>query len=203
MRFHKISAQNPLVLASASPRRERLLSRIGLPFDSMASRINEEDIIGDPALGSRMLAMKKATDVYARIRPRWVMGADTIVVVNDEILGKPDDNKEARRMLGLLSGREHRVITGFCVLNPAGEVSHTEAVTTTVRIKGLSELEIEAYTNMDEPYDKAGGYAVQGMGSFMVKEVSGSYTNVVGLPLCEVIEALISAGAIERFPLPR
>ena len=201
MKFQKISVQKPLILASASPRRKRLLSRIGLPFSSMTSRIKEDDIKGDPALGACLLAEQKAADVHAGIHNHWVLGADTIVVVNDEILGKPEDSNDAKRMLSLLNGREHLVITGFCILDPSGDVAHGEAVTTTVRIKGLTDLEIEAYTNMDEPYDKAGGYAVQGIGSFMIKQVSGSYTNVVGLPLCELIEALISSGALERFPM--
>jgi septum formation protein len=104
-------------------------------------------------------------------------------------------------MLLLLSGQEHRVVTGFCILDPSAEVAHTEAVTTRVRFKGLSEHEIENYIRTCEPFGKAGSYAIQGVGSFMVEAINGSYTNVVGLPLCAVIKALVSVRALECFPL--
>lgn len=105
-------------------------------------------------------------------------------------------------MLRLLSGRAHDVITGFCILNPFGETAHSEAVTTRVYIKELTDQEIDDYVNTNEPLDKAGSYAIQGIGSFLVKGISGSYTNVVGLPLFALIKALVAVGAIERFPLP-
>ena len=120
--------------------------------------------------------------------------------IDDKMFGKPQDSENARRMLFLLSGREHRVITGFCLLNPSGSVAHFEAVTTLVRIKELTGQEIKAYVSTGEPNGKAGSYAIQGIGSFMVEAISGSYTNVVGLPLCAVIRSLISVGALKRFP---
>ena len=203
MCFPVISKQHPLILASASPRRKRLLAQIGIPFRSIKSHVTEENISGDPLEISHLLAEKKASQVHSKTGEAWVLGADTIVVIDKKILGKPQEKEEAKHMLSLLSGREHRVITGFCVLNPSGKVAHSEAVTTLVQVKNLSEQEIGDYISTGEPYGKAGSYAIQGIGSFMVKTISGSYSNVVGLPLCVLINALILAGAIKSFPLPR
>jgi septum formation protein len=198
-----ISKQNPLILASASPRRKRLLNQIGLPFRSIKSHVTEEDISDDPLETSRLLAEQKASQVHYKTGEAWVLGADTIVVIDKKILGKPQEKEEAKHMLSILSGKKHRVITGFCILNPSGRLAHSEAVTTLVQIKNLSEQEIGDYISTGEPYGKAGSYAIQGIGSFMVKTISGSYSNVVGLPLCALINALISVGAIKSFPLPR
>jgi septum formation protein len=168
----------------------------------VTSQVPEQGLSGDPLLTSRVLAEKKASQVHSGTEASWVLGADTIVAVDSEILGKPKDGEEAKHMLLLLSGREHRVITGFCVLNPSGEVAHSEEVTSLVRIKNLTEQEIEDYINTGEPYGKAGSYAIQGIGSFMIESISGSYTNVVGLPLCALTKALVSLGALKSFPLP-
>jgi len=203
MSFPVISKQNPLILASASPRRKRLLTQIGLPFRSIKSHVTEGDISGDPLEISRLLAEKKASQVHSKTGEVWVLGADTIVVIDKKILGKPQGKEGAKHMLSILSGKKHRVITGFCVLNPSGKMAHSEAVTTLVQVKNLSEQEIRNYISTGEPYGKAGSYAIQGIGSFMVKTISGSYSNVVGLPLCALINALISVGAIKSFPLPR
>jgi septum formation protein len=202
MSFSAISPQYPLILASASPRRKRLLTQIGLPFRSVASQVTEDDQTVDSKKASLFLAEKKARQVYSSTRDYWVLGADTVVSIDSDILGKPKDKEEARRMLFLLSGKKHRVITGFCILNPSGRPAYTEAITTTVQIKKLTEMEIGAYIATGEPYGKAGSYAIQGIGSFMVESISGSYTNVVGLPLCALIKALILVGALECFPLP-
>jgi septum formation protein len=202
MTFHTISTQNPLILASASPRRKRLLAQVGLPFRSMSSHVPEHGFSGAPAAASIVLAEKKARQVHPGTPSAWTLGADTIVTIDDKTLGKPKDAKEASHMLSLLSGREHRVITGFCVLNPSGIVAHSEAVITRVRIKELTAQEIESYISTHEPYGKAGSYAIQGIGSFMVESISGSYSNVVGLPLCALIKALVTVGALESFPLP-
>ena len=202
MSFSAISTQYPLILASASPRRKRLLTQIGLPFRSVASEVTEEDHTADPKETCLLLAEKKARQVHSRTGACWVLGADTVVVIGNNTLGKPEDEKEARRMLQLLSGKEHRVITGFCILNPSGTQVHCEAVTTLVRIKMLTAKEIGGYIATGEPYGKAGSYAIQEIGSFMVEAITGSYTNVVGLPLCALIKALISLGALECFPLP-
>jgi len=103
-------------------------------------------------------------------------------------------------MLSLLSGKDHHVITGFCVLDPEGMIAHAESVTTIVRFKPLSEQEIAGYIKTREPFGKAGAYAIQGVGAFMVESISGSYTNVVGLPMCALIKALVQCGALKCFP---
>ncbi|MBC8466407.1 MAG: septum formation protein Maf [Deltaproteobacteria bacterium] len=200
--FPVISEQHPLILASASPRRKRLLIQMGLPFRVMPSNFDEKEMGGEPLRVSRALAEKKAARVYPLTDSSWILGADTIVVIKDRILGKPQDDAEARDMLRLLSGIEHSVVTGFCILNPSGKIAHSEAVNTVVHFKELVKEEIEAYISTGEPFGKAGGYAIQGVGSFMVETISGSYSNVVGLPLCAVIKALISTGALRTFPLP-
>ena len=176
--------------------------QMGLPFRIAPSDLDEKEM-GDETLRiSRVLAEKKAIRVYPLAGSSWILGADTIVVIKNRILGKPQDNAEAREMLCLLSGVEHAVVTGFCILNPLGEITHSEAVSTAVRFKRLEKEEIEAYISTGEPFGKAGSYAIQGVGSFMVESISGSYTNVVGLPLCAVIKALIRVGALKAFPLP-
>ena len=161
MSFSVITNNYPLILASASPRRKRLLTQIGLPFRSVTSKVTEEDQIGDPTVTSRSLAEQKACQVYSSHDNFWVLGADTVVVIGNNILGKPEDKEEARCMLELLSGKEHRVVTGFCILNPSGKVALSEAVTTLVRIKKLTEQEIDLYIATGEPYGKAGSYAIQ------------------------------------------
>jgi len=211
-----IDKDNPLILASTSPRRKSLLAQVRLPFRSETSLVIEEGNFGNPDQTVGLLAEKKARDVYARISGHWILGADTVVAIDstdldvtpmqDEgtaiILGKPKDKTEARLMLRLLSGREHRVTTGICILTPSGEAAHAEAITTRVSIKELTDQEIEAYIHTKESFGKAGGYAIQGIASFMVKSISGSYTNVVGLPMYAVIKALVAAGALQGFPLP-
>ena len=176
------------------------MKQIGLPFRVMKSQASEANVNGDPERFCRILAKKKACQVHSKIKASWILGADTVVVIDNKVLGKPEDSEQAMHMLSLLSGKEHRVITGFCILNPSGAVAHSESVTTLVRIKKLSEQEMEAYIRTGEPYGKAGSYAIQGIGSFMVEAISGSYTNVVGLPLCALIKALVSVEALKSFP---
>jgi septum formation protein len=202
MRCPLISSEFPLILASTSPRRVGLLSSIGLPFHSIASSITEESSRTNPSQVSCDLAEKKARAVFSKNDGFWVLGADTIVAVDGEMLGKPGNHKEAQMMLTKLQGREHCVFTGFCILNPSGDPSHKESVSTIVRFRKLTEKEIEGYIETGEPFDKAGSYAIQGIGAFMVEGISGSYTNVVGLPVCALVKSLISVGAIDGFPLP-
>lgn len=176
--------------------------QMGLLFRVVPSDLDEKEMGGEPLRISRVLAEKKAVRVYPLANSSWILGADTIVVIKNRILGKPHDDAEAREMLRLLSGVEHSVVTGFCILSPSGKIAHSEAVSTAVRFKELEKEEIEAYIRTGEPFGKAGGYAIQGVGSFMVESISGSYTNVVGLPICAVIKALIRVGALKAFPLP-
>jgi septum formation protein len=201
MTFKTISKDFPLILASASPRRKRLLRQLGLPFRSLSSDIEETLDMDEPPLRVRLLAQKKAIAVHSRSNNSWVLGADTMVVLGETILGKPMDHDEAQSMLLLLSGKFHNVMTGFSLLDPTGRIAHTETVTTQVKMKGLTNQEIAAYVATGEPSGKAGAYAIQGIGTFMVESISGSYTNVVGLPLCALIKSLLATGALKSFPL--
>jgi len=194
--------ERPLILASASPRRIELLRRTMLPFQSVPSRYEENGHASDPAELAVELAAGKAAEVAARLGGHWILAADTMVVAGDEILGKPEGEEDAERMLRLLSGKEHRVITGFVLLDPCGCAAHREAPVTRVNVKSLSETEIKSYIATGEPFGKAGAYAVQGIGTFIVEGISGSYTNVVGLPLFHVLRALVSTTAMAQFPLP-
>jgi len=200
MTFSPITKEYPLILASSSPRRKALLEQIGLPFRILPSHVKEEGLTGDPSLVAGRLAEKKASEVQLQVPHAWVLGADTIVVLGADVLGKPNGPEEARSMLRRLSGNEHQVVTAFSVLDPAGNGTHSEAVSTQVKMKRLTEEEITAYIATGEPFGKAGGYAIQGVGAFMIETISGSYTNVVGLPLCALIKALLSAGALRTFP---
>lgn len=195
-----ISDSSPLILASASPRRKRLMSQARIPYQVVVSGVDEAHVGGTPAHQVCVLAEKKSKGALSFTKGAWVLGADTMVVAAGRILGKPGGLAEARDMLMQLAGRSHQVITGFCLLSPSGERVHCEAVSTEVRFKRLTSQEIDAYIATGEPEGKAGGYAIQGIGAFMVEAISGSYTNVVGLPLCAVIKALVGAGALESFP---
>lgn len=197
----QISAKRPLILASASPRRIELLRRTMLPFESVPSRYDENVHGSDPAKLAVELAAGKAAEVSARLGGHWILAADTLVAAGDEILGKPEGEQDAERMLSLLSGKEHLVTTGFVLLDPFGCTAHREAPRTRVKVKSLSKMEILSYIATGEPFGKAGAYAVQGVGAFMVEKISGSYTNVVGLPLFHVLKALVETSAIHAFPL--
>ena len=184
-----------LILASASPRRQELLRSAGISFEVIPSDADEELEEGEtPDEHVIRLARLKAVKVGEKHRTRWVLGADTVVVVDGRILGKPRDRREAEGMLEMLSDREHRVITGYCLLQTYSGKSRQGIVVSHVRFKELSPDEVRWYLDTGEPFGKAGGYAIQGKAAFMVKEVRGSYTNVVGLPLCEVVEALRELG---------
>jgi septum formation protein len=188
---------NRLILASQSPRRYELLKQLGLEFDVIPSRIEEDFIEGEsPRKHVLRLAEAKALDVGNQHPDRWVVAADTIVYVDHSILGKPKSREEAKKMLRRLSGKEHQVLTGFSVHHLAKGKGDREAVQTAVKVKKLTPAEMEWYVETGEPFDKAGGYAVQGIGSFMIELIKGSYTNVVGLPLCELIQMLSRLGAL-------
>jgi septum formation protein len=188
---------NRLILASKSPRRYELLKQVGLEFDVIPSRVDEDFVKGEsPRKHVLRLAEAKALDVGNRHPDRWVVAADTIVYVDHAILGKPRSREEAKKMLRRLSGKEHRVLTGFSVLHLERGKGDREAVQTAVKVKKLTQTEIDWYIQTGEPFDKAGAYAVQGIGSFMIESIKGSYTNVVGLPICELIQMLSRLGAL-------
>ena len=193
---------NRLILASKSPRRYDLLKQAGLDFEVVPSRIEEDSVKDEsPKRHVIRLAEAKALDVGSRYPDRWVVAADTIVYIDHLILGKPKNRGEAMDMLRRLSGREHWVMSGFSVHHLEKEKGEYEAVKTAVKVKALTPVEVDWYVQTGEPFDKAGGYAIQGAGSFMIESIRGSYTNVVGLPLCELIQVLNRLGAI-TFPSP-
>ncbi len=200
MKMAFIDEKNPLILASASPRRKRLLTRMNIPHRVEVSRVQEENGDESPEDLCLDLALMKAEEVASREEGSWILGADTIVVIEKKVLGKPENEEDARRMLSLLGGKEHRVITGFGILDPLRRRVHSQRVATTVRFKTLRKEEISGYIGTREPFGKAGAYAIQGVGSFMVESISGSYTNVVGLPMCALIKALVQCGALKSFP---
>lgn len=167
------------------------MRQIGLDFDGVPSGVKEDFIDGESPKGHALrLAVAKAKKVAGMYPNRWVVGADTVVSVDGTILGKPRTDQEASQMLITLSGRDHVVVTGVSVYHTAKGKEETIAVETLVRIKTLNPGEITWYVGTGEPFGKAGGYAIQGIGAFMVQRIEGSYTNVVGLPLCELLGVL-------------
>jgi septum formation protein len=187
-----------LILASQSPRRRYLLEQAGLTFSVMPSKFDESSVHStDPVQLVLVLAEAKANEIADKHPDAWVIGADTIVTIDNSILGKPENSAEARQMLKRLSGQTHSVHTGFAIVCKKKQVSLVESVETEVTFKSLTNPEIEWYIQTGEPFDKAGAYAIQGIGTFLVRRINGSYTNVVGLPVCEVIEILIKTGIVE------
>ncbi len=192
-----IHVSGKLILASASPRRIELLQLMGLDIDMFPSGIDETFQRGEtPREHVLRLSEEKALAV-ARSHPGdWVLGADTIVVIAGEILGKPRSVAEAKEMLEKLSGREHEVFTGFCIVRRKTGILIREVVESSVLFREITGDELDWYTASEEPYDKAGAYAVQGISAIFIREIRGSYTNVMGLPLCEVVDALKRVSAI-------
>ncbi len=191
-----------IVLASASPRRRELLTQVGINFQVVPSHADEIVFADEtPEAHVIRLSCDKAMEVANRPEQagRWFIGSDTVVVRDDVILGKPADAAEAKTMLTSLSGRSHRVISGYAVFDRKSERTLSAAITTRVFFKDLTSQEIDGYIATGEPFDKAGSYAIQGIGCFMVPKIEGSYTNVVGLPLCETISALEELAAIKLF----
>lgn len=180
-----------LILASQSPRREALLRQVGLAFEVVPSDVEERLLEGTPpAAGAEALALEKAQWVASQREDGLVIGADTVVVVDNQILGKPAGVEEAKGMLRLLSGREHQVVTGIAVVDAATGRARSDAVATSVRFAPLSEEAIARYVATDEPLDKAGAYAIQGYGALLIEGICGCYYNVVGLPLRRLAELL-------------
>lgn len=177
----------PLILASASPRRRELLAQCGIEFEVISADDPEplREAAEDCLAFVRRAAEAKASQVARRHPRRLVLGADTIVVVDDEVLGKPADAQDAAAMLRRLSGREHCVHTGVALLSAAGDEIDIDSRTATSRVtfRLLSDAEIQAYVATGEPMDKAGAYGIQGLGGRLVARFQGSFTNIVGLPM--------------------
>jgi septum formation protein len=189
-----------LILASASPRRAELLRAAGIEVDVRPADVDESVEAGEGAeqYASRV-ALAKARAISQHVPDRFVLGADTVVVVDDRLLGKPTDSADARQMLRMLSGRTHRVITAVVLIRGAGlagEIVDARIERTGVEFAALTNEEIEWYSATGEPMDKAGGYAIQGLASRFVTRIEGSYSNVVGLPVSLVYGMCKRAGLL-------
>jgi septum formation protein len=193
-----MSNHGTIILASASPRRTELMSLAGIEFSVVPADINEAILPGEkPAEHVMRLSREKADAVADTTNGRFFIGADTVVVLDYTIMGKPVDETEAFRMLSDLSGREHEVVTGFSVFDKVSCIHLTRCVRTEVTFKELSDSEIRAYIATGCPMDKAGAYAMQGGAVHFIRSICGSYTNVIGLPMTELYETLCQLGALD------
>jgi septum formation protein len=183
------------VLASASPRRRELLASIGLDFEVVPSHVPEIHEEGEaPEEYVARLSRDKAAVIAEGHRHRWVIAADTTVLLGDQLLEKPVDAADAARMLSTIAGRTHVVYTGVTLANHDRDYQETRVAESEVRMLPLSSSDIEWYVRTGEPLDKAGAYAVQGIGAMFIESIHGSYTNVVGLPLATLFQMLRRAG---------
>jgi septum formation protein len=216
-----------LILASASPRRKELLEKIGFSVKIIPAEVEEARLPDEPPPEFvKRMSRAKVLSVVQRLLStlsvspaegapaipvspvagmreppgRWVVGADTIVVLDNELLGKPKDADQAFDMLQRLAGREHTVVTGFCVFDMLKNKEGIQAVVSRVKLKPMSRTEIERYLSVGESLDKAGAYAVQGVGAYLIDSIQGSYSNVVGLPLCQLMEMFEEMGAHDILP---
>jgi nucleoside triphosphate pyrophosphatase len=193
-RFSLVTHHSSLVLASSSPRRAEILTSLGIPFEADAADVDEALRPREGAApAAARLAEAKARAIASRRPNRWILGADTLVVLEEAILGKPRDAEDAGRMLRLLAGREHRVVTAVALLR-ADSPARVLLEESRVRIAPLTAEEVSWYVDTREPMDKAGAYAVQGLGSRFIEEIRGSYTNVMGLPARAVYRLMREAG---------
>lgn len=183
-----------LILASVSPRRRELLRMLGVPFRIVESGVEEEGTSVDPVAHVLSLSQRKALAVAERVREGLVIGVDTVVVLDGEILGKPSGPEEAKAMLRRLSGRVHRVYSGVTVARAEDGKVLSDYRCTEVRMRRISPGDIGAYVATGEPLDKAGAYAIQGKGAIFVEEIRGCFYNVVGLPLCALMDILTKMG---------
>ncbi len=194
----RIRATLPLCLGSASPRRQALLAVYGLEFEVCPAAVDESVRPGEPPEAYvRRLAWAKARDVAARMPGYGILAGDTIVVAAGDLLGKPADRADAARMLRRLSGRTHRVVTAYTLLDARDGSSRQGAAETGVTFRALPEAWIDWYAALAEPCDKAGAYAVQGIGGAMVERIEGSYTNVVGFPVERIFWDMLACGWVE------
>jgi septum formation protein len=200
-----LAQRHPLVLGSASPRRRELLEQLGVRFSLLPSHIEEPPPGREaPEAYARGLAERKARASAALLtaeqRGAFVLGADTIVVIDERVLNKPDDDLEAQRMLLALQGRSHVVITAVCLVGAEPSFARTIAVSSRVTFRALDAEAAARYVASGEGRDKAGSYAVQGLGAGLVRAIDGSYSNVVGLPACETLDLLLEAGVLQAWP---
>jgi nucleoside triphosphate pyrophosphatase len=201
-----ISPQTPLILGSTSPRRRAILSDLGLPLRVFGADVPESVRTGEsPAAFLERVVLDKLGAVAAKLVDESFAGvlvADTIVVVDGAILGKPVDTRDAERLLASIVGRTHVVHTRYALsrAEAAATPALARTVETRVTMRAASDVEIRAYAAMGEGLDKAGAYAAQGVGAFLIERIEGSYTNVIGLPACEVIVDLERTGLLGRFP---
>lgn len=187
-----------IILGSSSPRRRELLAGCGLQFEIMSPDIDEQVFAGESAQSLvERLAAEKGSCIAAKVPDAWVLAADTVVVRDNEILGKPADADDAVRMLSSIQGRTHQVWGGLALINIVRRVERVFSYSSQVTIKPLSLPEITAYVKTGEPMDKAGSYAIQGIGAALVTTVEGSYSNVVGLNIAAVLDLLIEHNIIE------
>jgi septum formation protein len=183
-----------VILASASPRRRQLLAGAGIQFEVIESLMPEEHVAGEPPRDYALrMARDKACAVSSRFPDAIVIGADTIVVCDSFILEKPTDANDARRMLAMLSGRTHTVVTAFAIAR-AAKILEASPVESNVTFRKLADAEIDAYIATNEPFDKAGAYGIQGVGGGFISHVDGSRDNVMGLPMENVVAALARFG---------
>lgn len=197
--------QRSLVLASGSPRRREILQQLGVSFRVEVSGVDERLLPGEqPAEHVQRLARDKGLEVRGRLQAAadkpCVLSADTIVLLDGVVYGKPIDDEDALRMLRLLSGRTHDVLTGLALCDAASSFSEVAVHTTAVTFRELSEATMRGYVASGEARDKAGAYAIQGLGTGLVRSISGSYTNVVGMPAVETLELLGRAGVVASWP---
>jgi len=187
--------QRKIILASASPRRKEILKMTGLKFSVEAGDYEEDMALAlKPRQLARFLSSEKARAIAVKYANALVIAADTFIIFKGSLLGKPHTREEARRMLDLLNGRAHSVITGFTIIDTSTRKKVSRSVETRVYFRKLAVKEIESYIKTGEPLDKAGAYAIQGTGALLVKKIEGDYFNVMGLPLSSLTEALKKFG---------
>lgn len=179
-----------IILASASPARGHLLRQIGISFKVIPSRISEPKISATKETQIQDLALMKARNVAGKVKRGLVIGADTIIVHRRTIIGKPRNRKEAKKILNRLNGSIHSVVTGIAIVDATTRKEATASVKTSVKMKRMSNQEIESYLTTGEPLGKAGAYAVQGKGAIFIERINGCYYNVVGLPLPKLADML-------------
>ena len=196
--MYRVAVGQQLILASSSPRRAEMLSSLGLEFMVITPAISEDARNGEAVsdLVTR-LASEKALAVARTYPAAWVLGADTVVVVDESVLGKPLSSEHAREMLRSLQGRKHQVVGGMALINESHQYQKSLCDLTEVEMMTLSDQQINAYIDTGEPFDKAGAYAIQGFGGHFIERIAGSYTNVVGLNLADALALLKDAGVVE------